>query len=64
MTHLRISTGAWLLAAAALVPVTAYAQFPTAKAAPGFTLKRPDGTALSLASLRGKVVLLDFWGPT
>lgn len=30
--------------------------------APDFTLKTPDGTPLRLSSLRGKYVLLDFWG--
>jgi len=29
--------------------------------APNWTLKTPDGTAVSLKSLRGKVVVLDFW---
>lgn len=29
--------------------------------APDFTLSTPDGKKLSLSSLRGKVVLLDFW---
>lgn len=29
--------------------------------APPFSLTRPDGSALSLGDLRGKVVLLDFW---
>ena len=31
------------------------------KPAPAFTLTSADGTAVSLESLRGKVVLLDFW---
>jgi len=31
------------------------------KPAPDFTLKTPEGTELSLSSLKGKVVLLDFW---
>lgn len=31
------------------------------KPAPAFSLKTFDGTTVSLASLRGKVVLLDFW---
>jgi peroxiredoxin len=31
------------------------------KPAPGFSLKTFDGTPVSLAALRGKVVLLDFW---
>ncbi len=30
--------------------------------APDFNLKSIDGTSLSLSSLRGKVVVLDFWG--
>ena len=30
--------------------------------APDFTLKTPDGSKLSLKNLRGKYVLLDFWG--
>lgn len=30
--------------------------------APDFTLPKPDGTPLTLSSLRGKYVLLDFWG--
>ena len=32
------------------------------KMAPDFTLKTPAGTDLSLSSLRGKYVILDFWG--
>ena len=32
------------------------------KLAPDFTLKSIDGTDLSLSSLRGKYVILDFWG--
>lgn len=31
------------------------------KMAPDFTLKTPDGDSLSLSSLRGKYVLVDFW---
>lgn len=30
--------------------------------APDFTLKTPEGSSLSLSDLRGKYVLLDFWG--
>lgn len=29
--------------------------------APDFTIKRPDGTPVTLSSLAGKVVLIDFW---
>lgn len=32
------------------------------KMAPDFTLNGPDGTPVSLSSLRGKYVVLDFWG--
>ena len=31
--------------------------------APDFTLKTPDGSTLTLSSLRGQYVVLDFWGP-
>ncbi|HUT78067.1 MAG TPA: TlpA disulfide reductase family protein [Polyangia bacterium] len=37
---------------------------PEGSAAPEFSLPRPDGTMLSLAELRGKVVVLDFWSVT
>jgi len=50
------------LGAATLSP--AGANFPRGKAAPSFALKRLDGNTLSLRSLRGKVVFLDFWGPS
>ena len=36
--------------------------FSAGAAAPAFTAERLDGGSLSLASLRGKVVLLNFWG--
>lgn len=29
--------------------------------APDFTLKKPDGTSFKLSSLRGEIVLIDFW---
>ncbi len=48
-----------LLAAGALA---AQAARPKAgQAAPGFTAKTVDGATVSLAALRGKVVLLNFW---
>jgi len=47
-----------------LVAPAARAEFPLGKPAPAFKLRKPDGKALALASLRGKVVLLDFWGPS
>lgn len=31
------------------------------EAAPDFALERPDGTALALADLRGKAVVMNFW---
>lgn len=34
---------------------------PAGTTAPGFTLSKLDGSMVSLASLRGKVVLVDFW---
>ena len=34
---------------------------PTSGPAPGFTLKSRDGKDVSLASLKGQVVLLNFW---
>jgi cytochrome c biogenesis protein CcmG/thiol:disulfide interchange protein DsbE len=49
--------------AAGAILSPARAEFPRGKPAPAFTLRRLDGRSLSLASLRGKVVFLDFWGP-
>jgi thiol-disulfide isomerase/thioredoxin len=37
------------------------ATFSPGGEAPGFTMNTPDGNPLSLQSLRGKVVLIDFW---
>ncbi len=54
----------YLAAAAACLALPAAAEFPRNTRAPSFTLKRIEGGQLSLPSLRGKVVLLDFWGPT
>ena len=42
----------------------ARAEFPTGKPAPAFTLKQLNGKPLSLSAFKGKVVLLDFWGPS
>lgn len=60
----RISTLLVLAVACASLIVPARAEFPRGRPAPTFTLKTLRGTALSLAALRGKVVLLDFWGPS
>jgi peroxiredoxin len=35
--------------------------YASPKAAPDFTVKRLDGTEVSLASLKGKVVMVNFW---
>jgi cytochrome oxidase Cu insertion factor (SCO1/SenC/PrrC family) len=39
------------------------AEVPIGKPAPAFTLKQLDGKPLALSALKGKVVLLNFWGP-
>jgi thiol-disulfide isomerase/thioredoxin/outer membrane lipoprotein-sorting protein len=36
-------------------------KFAVGDAAPAFALKTPDGSEVTLASLKGKIVLLDFW---
>lgn len=51
------------LAAAGLFALPARAEFPTGKPGPAFNLKQPNGKPLALSWLKGKVVLLDFWGP-
>lgn len=56
-----LGTGALLVA---LCAPAARAEFPPGKPAPGFRLRTPAGKPVTLASLRGKVVLLDFWGPS
>jgi thiol-disulfide isomerase/thioredoxin len=47
------------------VPTLAAAQerplLPAGSAAPDFTAIAPDGSRLTLQSLRGKIVILDFW---
>src|SRR5262245_39994573 len=40
---------------------SASAAIKRGEAAPGFSIERLDGSELSLASLRGQVVILDFW---
>jgi len=53
-----------VLALCAITLAPARAEFPRGKTAPPFTLKQPDGKSLSLRALRGRVVFLDFWGPS
>ncbi len=36
-------------------------KFAVGDSAPAFALKTPDGSEVTLASLKGKIVLLDFW---
>lgn len=48
----------------ALLAPSVQAEFPPDKPAPGFRLPTPQGRRIALAALRGKVVLLDFWGPS
>jgi peroxiredoxin len=50
---------AWHYGVPAVVDSTTFAQVD--KPAPAFTLKKLDGTPVTLASLKGHVVLLDFW---
>jgi hypothetical protein len=59
---LAASLAAVVLAAA--VPRSASAAVAAGARAPAFILKQPGGGRLSIASLRGKVVFLDFYGPT
>lgn len=49
---------------ACLAVAPAQAEFPRGKAAPAFALKQLNGKTLSLRALQGKVVFLDFWGPS
>ena len=42
-------------------PDTGPTPLPIGKPAPGFTVQGLDGTTVSLASLKGQVVLIDFW---
>jgi peroxiredoxin len=46
---------------ASAAPAPAGDLLPVGSQAPGFTLRTPTGTAVSLASLRGKTVLLEFF---
>ena len=55
---------AFVLAVAALAStVPASAQAVVGQAAPAFTLADSNGTSRSLADLRGKVVVLEWWNP-
>ncbi len=41
--------------------ITALSKIQPGQPAPDFTLETPDGNSLSLGSLKGKYVLMDFW---
>jgi hypothetical protein len=65
-TELRFLRGILVglaLSGGATVPPVG-AEPPVGKSAPTFTLKQLSGRPLSLTALRGKVVFLDFWGPS
>lgn len=51
---------AFVVCLAALVPTAAHAVKPGDRA-PDFTLKALDGSQVKLSSLKGQVVVLDFW---
>jgi peroxiredoxin len=53
----------WVLNMADIPTVTERTEW-IGKAGPGFTLPASDGSLLTLSSLRGKEVLLDFWSIT
>ena len=59
MTRLTAWAGAWLLALATATWATAGVGQP----APDFTLKDQDGQEVSLAGLRGKIVVLEWTNP-
>lgn len=64
---LGIPIGAWQMLAASAPPQVphAVATPPAATApAPDFTLEYPNGTRITLSSLAGKPVLLNFWAST
>lgn len=60
---MQLSTFA-LAAGLSALSVGSAAQVPQGKPGPAFLLKTVSGQRLGLSSLRGKVVLLDFWGPS
>ena len=61
MAHMRVRTMASLLLALALGACLPGAKTTTLSQAPAFELKDLAGGTLSLASLKGKVVVMDFW---
>lgn len=61
MTVSRLSV--LVLVILSLATAAAFALVPKAKPAPTFTLQTAGGQAVSLAKLRGKPVVLDFWAP-
>ena len=58
----EIVAGMQVLADRQKAQAEAAARVAPGKMAPAFTLKTPEGADLSLASLRGKYLILDFWG--
>lgn len=68
MQSIRLTVCAATLACLSALPTYAQGQtrmppppLPVGTRAPAFTTRTMDGRSCSLASLRGKVVLLDFW---
>jgi cytochrome c biogenesis protein CcmG, thiol:disulfide interchange protein DsbE len=59
ITRSRFAAG--ILAGALMLPVAARAEVKTGEKSPDFSAKTFNGGDLKLSSLRGKVVLLDFW---
>jgi peroxiredoxin/outer membrane lipoprotein-sorting protein len=60
-TQPKIDAGVFQLAAGEGVRTRKFGPLAQGDLAPDWTLKTPDGKSVSLASLRGKVVVLDFW---
>lgn len=62
MKKLIVAVLMWLpLMCAAQDAASKSSLLPTGSKAPAFTLKTPAGKEVSLASFRGKYVLIDFW---